>query len=626
MTVSGKWLFIIVTAVLLQNMYAQTDTIPPTLPQNIVIYGNEKHIDIDWWDSEESDVAGYKIYKEENGQYIPYSIVPRQNTYFSVNVGTAGTTLSFKLSAYDATGNESELSSALTATTGSMTDDEFLDMVQRATFRYFWDYGHPVSGLSRERLNSNETVTSGGSGFGIAAILTGIQRSLISRHQAAARIYKISNFLLHKADRFHGVYPHWLNGTTGKVIPFSQYDNGGDLVETAFLLQGLLTARAYFDGQDTTEIRIREMITTIWEETEWDWYRRSPYSNVLYWHWSPNYGWQMNFKITGYNEAMIIYILAVASPTHPVPARLFRDGWAGSGYTNPNSYYGNRLWVGQPYGGPLFFAHYSFMGFDPRGIKDAYCNYFNNNRSHTLINRAYCIANPYNHPGYNENSWGLTASDEPNGYSAHAPYSNDNGTITPTAALSSMPYTPVESIEALKYFYRTYFFQLWGEYGFKDAFNIRQNWFASSYIAIDQGPIMVMIENHRSAMPWNKFMSNPEIQPMLDSLGFVPDTVTSIDDPVLPEGLQLNGNFPNPFNPSTTVSFTVTKPSGVLFSVYNAIGEKVYSELFESLSPGTHEISWHARSERGTAVESGVYFYTLTNGYGSLSGKMVLLK
>lgn len=608
--------------------YAQTDTIPPATPENVRGYGYEKHVDIVWFNNSEPDLAGYKVYRKTSGQFVFYAHVPKEKSYLSLNLGVTGITNTFKVSAYDSSGNESPFSDSVIAVTHEMVDEEFLDMVQRATFRYFWDYAHPVSGLARERLGSGETVTIGGSGFGVMALLVGIERDFVKREQGAERMLKILNFLNTQADRFHGAFPHWMNGTTGAVIPFSQYDNGGDLVETSFIIQGLLTARQFFDQNNAQEEQIRNLITQIWETVEWDWYRRASFSDFLYWHWSPNYGWQMNFKLVGYNETMITYLLAIASPTHSVPASLYYSGWASSNnYYLNQTYYGYKLWVGDSYGGPLFFAHYSFLGFDPRNIRDNYCNYFLNNRNHTLINRAYCIANPLSHTGYGPDTWGLTASDNPWGYSAHEPYTNDNGTIAPTAALSSMPYTPEESISALKNFYRTYYGNLWGEYGFKDAFNLNQNWFASSYISIDQGPIIVMIENYRSGLLWENFMANPEIQPMLDSIGFVPDSTTRIID----EGTVLNefriiGNYPNPFNPSTTISFMLPQREFIEINVYNSLGELVDKLAYREFDSGKNNISWHGTDHYGAHVSSGIYFYKINSTEKMLMGKMVLQK
>ncbi len=417
-------------------------------------------------------------------------------------------------------------SDTIEALVSSFTDDQFLDMVQEYTFRYFYEYGHPTSGMARERLGSGDIVTAGGTGFGIMALVVGVHRGFITREEGVDRMLKIVSFLQF-ADRFHGVFPHWMNGKTGDVVPFSTFDNGGDLVETAFLMQGLLCARQYFNVNTETENTLRDVITGLWEDVEWDFYSRNN-SGVLYWHWSPNYAWQMNFQIRGYNEALIVYLLAIASPTHPVNPSYWTSGWAGAGYKNGNTWYGFKLYVGPNFGGPLFFAHYSFLGFDPRNIKDQFANYFDQNHNHTMINRSWCIANPLHHEGYGENCWGLTASDDPWGYLAHAPGAQtDNGTITPAAAIPSMPYTPTESIAALKHFYQVYGQNLWGEYGFYDAFNPGEDWFADSYLAIDQGPIIDMIENYRSGLLWSYFMTNPEISPALSAIGFEADPVST---------------------------------------------------------------------------------------------------
>ncbi len=612
----------------------QTDTIPPTIPTNISILGYEKHIELFWNPNSEDDIAGYKIYRKEGDNFNLLTTTARDENFYLNFFDSANVSHSYKVSAIDMSGNESELSSEFTASTHSMTDEEFLTMVQKSTFRYFWDYAHPVSGLSRERLGSDNTVTSGGSGFGIMALLVGVERGFITRSEAVQQMLTILNFLATKADTFHGAFSHWLNGETGKVIPFSQYDNGGDLVETAYMIQGLLTAKQYFDGDDESETQIRNLITYIWERVEWSWYRHFTSSNYLYWHWSPNYNWQMNMTIQGPNETMITYLLAIASPTYSVPASLYHNGWASSSnYVNGETFYGYKLWVGWDYGGPLFFAHYSFLGFDPRNKKDQYANYFMNNKNHTLINRAYCIENHKNFPGYDSVTWGLTASDDPFGYSVHEPdfgNNRDNGTITPTAALSSMPYTPDESIAVLKNLYRTYGNKVYGFYGFKDAFNVKKNWYADSYLAIDQGPIIVMIENYRTELLWKNFMKNPEIQPMLDSIGFVADSITSVDDDLInPKEFSLSQNYPNPFNPTTKIKYTITaspksspkERTFVQLIVYDLLGKEIAILVNEEKSPGEYEVKFD-----GKGLSSGMYFYELRAGNFVQVKKMILLK
>ena len=603
--------------------YAQA----PSIPSGLLSFSYEKHIELEWNPNTETDLAGYRIYKWNGSGYMLQSSVTKEKNDFIEFLSQVGTTNYYKISAYNGSGFESAMSDSVSAAIKTMTDDEFLTMVQRATFRYFYDYAHPVSGLARDRLGGGNTVTSGGSGFGISALIVGIERGFISRSQGVERMLKILNFLSTKADRFHGAFPHFLNGETGQVIPFSQYDDGGDLVETSFMIQGLLTARQYFNISDSNEVKIRNLIASIWEGVEWTWYKQVSFSTFLYWHWSPDYGWYINMQLKGWNETMICYLLGIASPTYKLQASMYYKGWASDpNYINGNTYYGFKLWVGPVYGGPLFFAHYSFLGFDPRFKKDSFTNYFNNNRDHTLINRAYCIANPKGFAGYGENVWGLTASDDPFGYAAHEPYNMDNGTITPSAAISSMPYTPLESISMLKYIYRTYSSNLWGDYGFKDAFNPQQNWFATSYLAIDQGPIIAMIENYRTQLLWNNFMANPEIKSMVDSV-FVPDTATSVNEKVkLPGSFYLYGNYPNPFNPSTIISFFIPANGNVEINIYDILGIKVKSLLSESLNSGAHNISWNGKNDYGSELTSGIYLYRIKYQDKVQTGKLVLQK
>ncbi len=397
-----------------------------------------------------------------------------------------------------------------------LSDDDLLTLVQQQTFKFFYDYAEPNSGMARERNGSGNLVTSGGTGFGLMAMVVAMERNFITRQQGVDRLNKIVTFL-ETADRFHGAWSHWINGSTGKVIPFSTKDNGGDLVETSFLVQGLLTFRQYLDPNVIAENALIAKINVLWEGVEWDWYRKNN-ENVLYWHWSPNYNWDMNFKLSGYFEQQITYFLAAASPTHSIPKIVYNNGFGqNGGIVRNNVYYGINL----PLGGlfPLFWAHYSYLGLDPH-FTDEYANYWTQNVNASLINYSYCVANPKNFVGYSDECWGLTASDNQSGYNAHSP-GNDLGVITPTAALSSFPYTPVESMKALKFFYYTLGDRLWGQYGFYDAFNITENWTASSYLAIDQGPIIVMIENHRTGLLWNLFMSSPEVDPAMTKLNFV---------------------------------------------------------------------------------------------------------
>lgn len=408
-------------------------------------------------------------------------------------------------------------------------DDAMLDYIEKVHFNYMWDGAEPVSGLARERIhldgsypeNDQDVVTIGGSGFGVAGLLAAIERKYITREAGVERLNKIVDYLA-RADRFHGVWPHWLNGPTGKVKPFGKKDNGGDLVESSFLMQTLLCVRQYFKDGNETEKALAGKIDQLWKEMEFDWYTRGG-QDVIYWHWSPDYQWEMNFLLEGYNECLIVYVLAAASPTHSVPASAYHNGWARSGGiksdAKPHGYALELKHNGaEATGGPLFWAHYSWIGLDPRGLSDQYADYWNVVRNHALSNYAYCVANPKNYKGYGAKCWGLTASYSIDGYSAHCP-GNDLGVITPTAALSSMPYTPDESMAALKYFWSKGGW-IWGKYGFYDAFSEQQNWTLPRYLAIDQCTIAPMIENYRSGLLWRLFMSCPEVQQGLEKLGF----------------------------------------------------------------------------------------------------------
>lgn len=409
-------------------------------------------------------------------------------------------------------------------------EDSLLTLVQHQTFRYFWDNAEPVSRMARERThmdnnypqNDKNVVTTGGTGFGLMAVLVGIERGFVTRSEALTYYRHVVSYL-DTADRFHGAWPHWLYGETGKVKPFSKKDDGGDIVETAFLTQGLLTVREYFKNGNNQEKNLAAKIDTLWRQIEWSWYTNG--KNVLYWHWSPTYGWEMNFPIGGYNECLIAYILAAASPTFPIAPEVYHEGWARNGAIKTNRKFYDLPTLLDHYEhsddpiGPLFWAHYSYLGLDPRNLNDRYANYWELNRNHTLIHYRYCVENPKGIIGYGPTCWGLTSSYSMVGYAAHHP-ANDLGVISPTAALSSFPYTPEESLQFLKFLYAPERDSLIGEFGPYDAFSFQYNWMVPHYLAIDQGPIPVMIENHRTGLLWKLFMGAPEIQQGLNRLGF----------------------------------------------------------------------------------------------------------
>lgn len=412
------------------------------------------------------------------------------------------------------------------------SDRALFDTVQRATFRYFWDGAEPVSGLARERYHTDHVypqkdstvVTSGGGGFGVMALIAGIERGWVSRREGLDRFDRILRFL-ETSDRFHGAWPHWWQGETGRVKPFSRYDDGGDLVETSYMVQGLLCLRQYLQGGTGQERLLAARADRLWRDVEFDWYSNG--QNVLYWHWSPTHGWRMNFAVRGYNECLIMYVLAASSPTHAVDPVVYHEGWARSGKINENpaAYGGIQLRLNHQgnaeHGGPLFWSHYSYLGLDPRGLKDRYADYWAENVGHASIHYRWCVENPLGYKGYGADSWGLTASYSIRGYAGHAPSKqHDLGVISPTAALSSFPYTPQWSMDAMRHWYLDRREQVFGPFGFYDAFSESANWCLPRYLAIDQGPIVVMMENHRSGLLWKLFMSSPEIQAGLRKLGF----------------------------------------------------------------------------------------------------------
>ncbi len=411
-----------------------------------------------------------------------------------------------------------------------MTDDELLTMVQEASFRYYWEAAEPNSGMTRESTpGDDDMIAVGASGFGIMAMVVASERGFVPREQVVERLLRITDFLA-RADRYHGVWPHFLSGKTGHVLPvFGMYDDGADLVETSFLMQGLLTARQYFHEDNEKERQLRANITRLWQGVEWDWFRATPKKDALYWHWSSDYAFHIANRLQGWNEVMITYMLAIASPTHSVPPSLYRTGYTAEGtdhiYGEQHTYFGIRLDMNYSPGspGPLFFTHYSYMGYDPRGWRDKYADYFENNRNEALISQAYAIANPHHWKGYGADAWGLTAVDGPKGYREYKPFTEDDGTIAPTGAISSYAYTQQQSLLALKHFYRDLGAQLWGIYGFRDAFNEQQNWYSGITMGLNQAPMAVMIENGRTGLIWRNFMSNPEIVKMQQSLGLKHD-------------------------------------------------------------------------------------------------------
>jgi exo beta-1,2-glucooligosaccharide sophorohydrolase (non-reducing end) len=519
------------------------DTMPLAAPENVRAVGYDRHVEVRWDEVNNPQLAHYVVYRSMAGNdFVPVGIqIPGVNRY-SDFLGKSGVTAEYKVAAADWSNRRSPFSQIASASTREFTDDELLTMLQEACFHYYWEGADANSGMAREDIPGDDRiVATGATGMGIAALIVAVDREFITRAQGVERLTRIVGFLEH-AQRYHGAWSHFMDGSTGRTMAvFGMFDNGGDLVETSFLMEGLLAARQYFHGKAEAERDLYGRITKLWETVEWDWYRGPEQGDFLYWHWSAEWKWQIHHPLIGFNEVMITYLLAMSSPTHAVPAEMYYSGWAGQSqraadyrggwsrsvdgdhYRNGHAYYGIKLDIGVGTGGPLFFTDYSYFGFDPHRLHDRFTSsYFENNRNIALINRAYCIANPKHFKGYGPDAWGLTAADGPEGYVPHAPNENDDrGTLVPTGALASFPYTPDASMAALKHYYRDLGGELWDIYGPRDAYNPTQDWVSAIYMGLNQAPIVAMIENYRTRLIWKSFMANPEIETMLHKLDAV---------------------------------------------------------------------------------------------------------
>jgi len=514
----------------IENAAAQAATAPPA-PKNLQVKGYERHVQLTWDPVADPHIAQYVIYRSlRGGPFVPVG-VERPDIHRAMDfLGEPNVEATYRVSARTSAMRESAMSTTATASTHPMTDDELLTMVQEASFQYYWDGAEPNSGLARESIPGDpDLIAVGGSGFGIMALVVGADRGFAPRDLIVDRLLRITNYLAH-ADRFHGAWPHFLSGRTGHIVPaFGIYDDGADLIETSFMMQGLLTARGYFTRDTQKERRLRDEITALWRGVEWDWFNATPQHDAIYWHWSPDFAFHKANRVGGWNETLMPYLLGIASPTHPLPPSLYYSGWCSEG--NParkfgvhSESYGIPLEVADPHGatGPLFFTHYSFMGYDPRSVRDKYTDYFINNRNMSLIQQKYAIENPHHFVGYGADDWGMSAVSGPLAYHANDSL-EDDGTLAPTAAMGAYAYVPDASLLALKHFYRDLGAQLWDVYGFRNAFNQTDDWYSPAELALNQAPQTVMIENGRTGLIWKSFMSNPEMPAMQKAIGLTPD-------------------------------------------------------------------------------------------------------
>ncbi len=606
----------------------EEDITAPSPPTGLALEDLDSRVILDWNDNSELDILGYNVYRSVS-QGSGYTIINPavvSNSYYVDDSVVNGSTYWYYVTALDESCNESDGSDTMQANPVSFTPEEFLEMVAGKAFFYFWECAGTNSGVMQERMTDTITGATGGTGFGLTAVCAACERGWIPREEGARRVLTVLRFYRDVVPNFHGLYSHWIDKETGEVEPFSPTDDGADVVETSYFMAGALTCREYFDGTDSVETAIRQTVTELYENAEWDWMLQNDEGDTLYtmsWHWSPNYGFSgLGMRLQGYNEAMIAYILAIGSPTHPIPPECFELGWAAT-YQGPQTFYGILLEVVSA-SASLFTYQYTHCWVDFREWRDSHTNYFDNSVNATLINREYCIDNPDGFEGYGGNLWGLTACDGPPPYfyQARGPFQFDDGTIAPTAAAGSTPFTPGYSYQTLRYMYDNYRSDLFGVYGFKDAFNlsIDPDWYDEDYIGIDEGPIVIMIENHLCGLIWEKFMQNDEIITALQLAGFTGVEETQIAD-VTPLRC-----YPNPFQDKTNVMFGVPKKSDVRISIYDVCGRLVRTLASGTMDKGIHNLEWDGRDSQGKEVSKGVYFCRLEDGKMDETVKMVLVR
>jgi hypothetical protein len=505
----------------------------------------------------------------------------------------------------------------------AQTTAALLDTVQHASFLYFWSEANPANGLIKDRSTSGSPASIAAVGFGLSSICVGIDRGWVSREAGRDRVRTtLQTFWTEPQGSgangfigYKGLFYHFLDMTTAVRTWSCELST----IDTALLFAGILDARQYFTGSDPVETEIRALADSIYYRADWEFMRNG--AQGIYMGWKPGTGYSGYGLWQGYNEAMILYLLALGSPTHPVPTSTW-NYWM-SGYQWTTQY--GQTYVIFP---PLFGHQYSHCWVDFRYRQDAFgrarnITYFENSRRATLAQRAYASANPGGWVGYSDSLWGLTASDVKGGYKARGapPAQNDDGTITPTAPISSIAFAPDEVIPVVRNMFQNYPL-LWGPYGFRDAFNLSvvPAWYDTDYLGIDQGPIVLMIENYLTGSVWNRFMLNPDIQTGLTRAGFT--SLLDVGDPSGPARQELLAwSQPNPFTRSTTVRFRLAVAGPVKLGVYDLAG-RLMSRLLDGTRPaGEHAVVWQPGS-----VPSGVYYVRLESGGQVVTKRCVKLQ
>jgi hypothetical protein len=490
----------------------------------------------------------------------------------------------------------------------ALTTEALLDTLQHTAFDFFWNEANPANGLIKDRSTSTSPCSIASVGFGLSAICIGIDHGWVSREEGRQRILTTLQTLWNGPQGtaasgmigYQGLFYHFLDMNTATRTWNCELST----IDTALLFAGIMDARQYFDTVDPLDADLRDLADAITQRADWEWARASGVGIRM--GWQPGSGFDGFGTWVGYNEATILYIIALGSPTHPVLSSTWYT-WT-SGYLW-NTHYGY-TYVQFP---PLFGHQYSHCWIDFRYIQDAYMRfrdstYFENSRLATYAARAYCIDNPLGWTGYSDLVWGLTACDGPSGYAARGapPGQNDDGTVAPTAAAGSIAFAPEIVIPTLHHYYDTYHDQLWSTYGFKDAFNLTQNWWDTDYIGIDEGPIILMIENYRTGGIWQRMMDHPDIQRGLEVAGF--ETITGVAaEPAQPvTTISLSSSSPNPFTGSTLIVYRLARAGQASLDVYDVRGRRVGRLVDGVQSAGLHEATLD-----GANLPSGVYFYRL---------------
>lgn len=625
------------------SVFKHYDNLPEV--ENLVLTGYDSHVELTW--DTPLDYLTYNIYASFDGgvNYELRASNIEENFYYDFFPSTAkNTTIHYQVTTSTQDLESNPIKDVVSVS--DFTEEQLLEMVQEYTFRYFWEGAHQNSGMALERQHgSNKIVASGASGMSLMTMIVAHERNWRDKSDIIDRVLQMLNFL-ENCDRFHGAFSHWYNGDTGETIRFGPKDDGGDIVETAYVAVGLIAVKNYFsDETDNRQTQIREIADRLWREIEWTWYQNG--EDVLWWHWSPNYGWDLAMRIQGrkgsYSETMIAYVIAGCSPTYPISKDVYVKGWTDNGnFVNPRNFYGYEITQNIDWGGQAFWTQYSFLGVNPKGLKDQYGDYWKELSNCVNIHVEYAKDNPKGFRNYNENCWGITASADPYvGYCGHWPRHQylDNGTISPTGAIGNYPYAPEAALKALKYFYQERGAELWGQYGFLGGLNdnmdrvddflpwyesnpdfgnityydieINDNtWIENDYIGIDQGPMVIMIENHRTGLLWDIVSKDEDVQNGLQSLGF--EYSTGVDD--IAEGnISI---YPNPSKGVFQINTDIPEGQKWNMNIYSINGEIVKS-IQSNISNTTIDC---------TDLANGIYIIHFINNQKQYQTKLLIRK